>query len=170
MFERLKVRSLKRLRFAGFAIGGLMLIWVFAAAGNAQAVASATKKSASAPVLKNYPELKVGTAVGDVREKLGKAKIDDDDGLYYEISDNEIMQIRVDADKKLRAVSITYSSGHKSMPKFADVFGSSDGEAAATKPDGSIYRLVRYPDAGYWLAFSRTAGEDPSVTVTMQKL
>jgi hypothetical protein len=39
-----------------------------------------------------------------------------------------------------------------------------------TKPDGSKYRLVRYPKAGYWVSYSRTAGDTPIVTVTIQKL
>ncbi len=79
-----------------------------------------------------------------------------------------MVQIRLDKDKKVRVISITYSDENKNAPKYADVFGA-DAETAA-KPDGSIYRLVHYPQAGYWVAYSRTAGENPTVTVTMQKL
>jgi hypothetical protein len=78
------------------------------------------------------------------------------------------VQIRVDADKKVRFIAITYLDENKNAPKFADVFGAEI--PVAEKPDGSIYNLVRYPEAGYWVAYSRTAGEKPSVTVTMQKL
>jgi hypothetical protein len=46
------------------------------------------------------------------------------------------------------------------------VFGS-DFE---TKPDGSKYKLVRYPKAGYWVSYSKTAGDTPIITVTIQKL
>ncbi len=27
------------------------------------------------------------------------------------------------------------------------------------KKNGTIYKLIRYPDAGYWVAYSRTAGQ-----------
>ena len=54
----------------------------------------------------------------------------------------------------------------KAAPAPKSVFGSD----VAPKADGSIYRMVRYPKAGYWVSYSRTAGADPMVTVTMQKM
>jgi hypothetical protein len=44
------------------------------------------------------------------------------------------------------------------------------GEDFETKPDGSKHKLVRYPKAGYWVSYSRTAGDTPIVTITIQKL
>ena len=35
--------------------------------------------------------------------------------------------------------------------------------------DGRMYRLVRYPKVGYWVSYSRTAGDSPLITVMMQK-
>lgn len=122
----------------------------------------------SMPVLTDYKGIKIGTTAEEVRDKLGKAKIDDKDGFFYEISDEEFAQIRVDKDKKVRLISVTYSDENKNTPKYADVFSAETPDA--TKPDGSIYNLVRYPEAGYWVAYSRTAGGKPTVTVTMQKL
>ncbi len=37
------------------------------------------------------------------------------------------------------------------------------------KPDGSAYKLVTYPRAGYWVAYSRTAGDEPLTIITMQR-
>ena len=128
---------------------------------------SETPKAVMMPVLQNYKDIKIGATADDVRDNLGKAKIDDKDGFFYDL-DDELVQIRLDADKKVRLVSITYLDENKNTPKFADVFGAEI--PLAEKPDGSIYNLVRYPEAGYWEAYSRTAGEKPSVTVTMQKL
>ncbi|HXG84134.1 MAG TPA: hypothetical protein VNI84_08915 [Pyrinomonadaceae bacterium] len=119
------------------------------------------------PVLTDYKGIKIGTTADEVRDKLGKAKIDDKDGFFYD-ADDEMVQIRVDGDKKVRFVSVTYSSKNEYTPKYADVFGAE--AQVPTKPDGSIYNLVRYPKAGYWVAYSRTAGEKPIVTVTMQKM
>ena len=129
---------------------------------------SETPKAVMMPVLQNYKEVKIGMTADDVRDKLGKAKIDDKDGFYYEINDDEMVQIRLDKDKKVRLISITYTSDNKNTPKFEDIFGTSvKAEPGAA---GMIYKLVRYPEASYWVAYSRTAGERPTVTVTMQKM
>ena len=41
----------------------------------------------------------------------------------------------------------------------------------APAADGSVYKMVRYEGAGYFVVYSRPAGEAPPlVTVTMQKL
>jgi len=119
------------------------------------------------PVLTDYKGIKIGTTAEEVRDKLGKAKIDDKDGFFYD-ADDEMVQIRLDGDKKVRLVSITYLNKNEQTLKYADVFGAETPDA--TKPDGSIYNLINYPEAGYWVAYSRTAGEKPTVTVTMQKL
>ena len=119
-----------------------------------------------APVMTEYKSIKIGTTANEVRDKLGKAEIDDKDGFYYRFSDKEFVQIRLDKDNKVRVISVTYS-GEKA-PMLTDVFGA--GTKPEAKPDGSIYKLVRYPTAGYWVAYSRTAGEKPTVTITIQKL
>ena len=118
------------------------------------------------PVASIYKEVKIGTDADQVRKLLGKAEIDDEDGFYYEM-DSEIVQIRLDENAKVRIISVTYPSNSPKTPKYADVLGD---ETVVAKPDGSIYQLVRYPAAGYWIAYSKTSGDKPSVTVTMQKL
>jgi len=129
---------------------------------------SETPKAVMMPVLQNYKEVKIGMTADDVRDKLGKAEIDDKDGFYYEINDDEMAQIRLDKDKKVRLISITYTSDNKNTPKFEDILGTS--VKAEPGADGMIYKLVDYPEAGYWVAYSRTAGDKPTVTVTMQKM
>ena len=44
------------------------------------------------------------------------------------------------------------------------------GEEIQAKADGSLYQLVRYPDDGYRVSNSRTAGDAPLITVTIQKM
>jgi len=129
---------------------------------------SETPKAVMMPVLQNYKEVKIGTTDDEVRDRLGKkATIDDKDGFFYQF-DDEMAQIRLDKDKKVRLISITYTNDNKNAPKFEDVFGTS--VKAEPGADGMIYKLVRYPEAGYWVAYSRTAGDKPTVTVTMQKM
>lgn len=170
---------------ASVLLAGLILVLLFGAAtifgqttDNTQTAAAATNTTASQtneppktvmmPVLKSYKEVKIGTTDDEVRDLLGKkAVIDDKDGFFYQY-DDEMVQIRLDKDKKVRLIAITYLSGNNNAPKIENVFGMD--VKAEPGADGSIYKLVRYPEAGYWVTYSRTAGEKPTVTVTMQKL
>lgn len=176
--KRRSVSTIRNLAFTGIFTVTLVL------GGSAQTTDQNMAKAATAPkaspatvakpslgvlpILKEYKELIIGSTADEVRAKLGKAKIDDKDGFYYQFGDGEFAQIRIDKNNKVRLISITYSSDSKNVPGYTDVFGA-DATIAA-KADGSVYKLVRYPQAGYWVAYSRTAGNDPSVTVTMQKL
>ena len=130
-------------------------------------IKSETSPAPTLPLLKHYKEINIGTTADEVRDKLGKAKIDDKDGFYYEFSDDEFAQIRLGSDGKVRLISITYLTG-KNAPAYAEILGGDPKTAA--KADGSVYTLVRYPKAGYWVAYSRGAGEEAPVTITMQKL
>ena len=67
--------------------------------------------------------------------------------------------------KKVSAISINYV-GESGAPECQKVLGT----AAEAKPDGSMHKLVRYPKAGYWVSYSRTAGDSPLITITMQKI
>jgi ABC-type microcin C transport system permease subunit YejE len=120
------------------------------------------------PVWTSYKEIKIGMTAGEVKDKLGKAKIEDKDGFYYEISDDEAAQIVLDADEKVRLISLIYMGKETNAPKFEEVFGTDI--TAEPAEDGRIYKLVNYPEAGYWVAYSRTAGDKPVITVTMQKI
>ena len=125
-----------------------------------------TPLSIHQPIESVYKNVKIGTTADEVRELLGKAEIDDKDGFFYEM-DSEMVQIRLDENAKVRLISVTYSGKSPNAPKYSDVFGD---DPANAKPDGSVYKLVRYPDAGYWVAYSKTGGGEPTITVTMQKL
>ena len=129
-------------------------------------VAQKAVSAASGPITSIYKELKIGASADEVRRLLGEAQIDDKDGFFYDL-DSEVVQIRLDPQGTVRLIAVTYADGSPNAPKYADIFGA---EQPAIKPDGSIYELVRYPEAGYWIAYSKTAGDKPTVTVTMQKL
>jgi hypothetical protein len=163
--------QVKRIIFPGLT---LCISLVFSAAvfgqanvslqdGATQPVAVTATTGPALPVATIYRNIKIGTNADEVRSMLGKAEIADKDGFFYEM-DSELVQIRLDKDKKVRLISVTYSNN---FPRYVEIFGK---EATEVNPDGSLYKLERYPDAGYWIAFSKTAGEQPSVTVTMQKL
>ena len=71
-----------------------------------------------------------------------------------------------DTDKTVKIVSVNYIGANSSAPQPKAVFGAD----AETKPDGGVFKLVRYPKAGYWVSYNRTAGENAMIVVTMQKL
>lgn len=172
----LKKTNCKFWKTANLFNAGLAMILMFGLTGYAQTTGTQNAtaqtpvvKSATIvlqPVLTGYKAIKIGTAADEVRDKLGKAEIDDNDGFYYRFSDDEFAQIRLDEDKKVRVLVVTYSGDN--TPKFTDVFGAD--AKLESQPDGSIYKLVRYPEAGYWVTYSQTAGEKPTVTITMQKM
>ena len=100
----------------------------------------------------------------EVRGKLGKPEEKFDEFDVFALSDKERARVYYDKGKKARAVSVTYI-GTAGAPKPADVLGTE----VESKEDGSVHKMVTYPEAGYWVSYSRTAGESPLVMITMQK-
>lgn len=124
-------------------------------------------KAVLMPVMQDYRGVKIGMTADEVKDKLGKPKDEDEAGLFYTLSGDESVQIVLDTDKTVRVISVMYSRDEKA-PKFEDVFGKEVKVAA--QPDGSVYNLMQYPEAGYWVVYSRTAGEDATVIVTLQEM
>jgi outer membrane protein assembly factor BamE (lipoprotein component of BamABCDE complex) len=152
------------LRVSPLRIVALLLVFLllFVASANAQ-----TNGKKNLPVWQNYKGVAIGMTADQVREKLGAPKLDDADGFFYIFSDTENAQIMFDVKKNVSAISVVYSADYAAAPTFADVFGKV--ETSPAKPDGSIYKLVRYTDAGCWVSYSRMAGEKAMVTITIQK-
>jgi hypothetical protein len=119
------------------------------------------------PVFLDYRGVKIGWVADEVRKKLGNPANKGDEQDYYRFGENESCQILYDkATSKVTAISVDFMNGAREVITPQQVFGS-DFDA---KPDGSKYKLVRYPKAGYWVSYSRTAGDTPIITVTIQKL
>ena len=134
-------------------------------------VANASYKSpdksatANVPVFTDYRGVKIGMAAEEVRAKLDKlTKGESQDLLVF--SERESAQIYYDKQGKVTAISIDYFGGNSNAPSPDAVLGA----ALQAKPDGSMYQLNRYPEAGYWVSYNRTAGDKPIVTITMQKM
>ena len=133
----------------------------------ATVVNSTTNKAAApnAPVFADYRGISIGMAADDVRAKLEKIKKGESQD-YLAISDQESAQIYYDDKGKVTAISIDYFSGDGKAPTPEAVLGV----GVQPKADGSLYQLNRYPQAGYWVSYNRTAGDKPVVTITMQKM
>lgn len=119
-----------------------------------------------APVYRDFMGVTLGMSTDEVRAKLGKLKDKDERQDFFVFSDSKSAQILYDDQGKVTVISVDYVGKDGNAPSPEAVLG----EAVQAKQDGSIYQLKRYPEAGYWVAYSRTAGDHSIVTVTMQKM
>ena len=109
--------------------------------------------------------VKIGMATDEARKKLGAPREKSPEQDFYLFNDNEAVQVYYEKGT-VSAIAIDYMSGANGIPSAKDVLGA-DADA---KADGSIHKVVRYPKAGYWVSYSRTAGAEPTITITMQKI
>jgi hypothetical protein len=125
----------------------------------------ATAATPNVPVFADYRGIKIGMSADEVRSKLdGVKKGEQQDFLTY--SEHESAQIYYDDKGKVTAISIDYFGAASGAPTPETVLGA----AIQAKPDGSMYQLNRYREAGYWVSYNRTAGDKPIITITMQKM
>lgn len=119
------------------------------------------------PIFHEYRGVQIGWLADEVRKKLGEPANKGDEQDFYVFSEKETAQILYDkTTRKVVTISVDFSSGATGVLTPQQVFGSE----IEAKPDGSKYKLVRYPKAGYWLSYSRTAGDTPIVSVTITKI
>ncbi|MDX6695237.1 MAG: hypothetical protein QOF02_2840 [Blastocatellia bacterium] len=152
-------------RGAWLALGACLFISLLVAPASRQASASAQTDKADKPLYHDYKGIELGMTQDEVRKKLGNPKDKEETQDFYLFSDKETAQIFYQT-KKVVAVTVSYLGAKTSAPEAKAVFGSPVEPTA----DGRVYKLVRYKDAGYWVSYSRINGDEPMVTVTMQKL
>lgn len=159
------------LRSSKFWLLERVLLVVFTLTIAGVSLAQTARKPAASPeeepVFLEYRGVKIGWVADEVRKKLGSPANKGDEQDFYMFGEKETCQILYDkATSKVTAISVDFMSGAREVITPQQVFGA-DFDA---KPDGSKYKLVRYPKAGYWVSYSRTAGDTPIITVTIQKL
>lgn len=147
-----------------------LAILLIAGAGNAQGQRRLPAAQPAAeeppPVFSEYRGVQLGMTADEVRKKLGEPKNKGEEEDFYLFTDTEMAQFIYDKTRKLTAMSVDFMSTGGSIPTPKQVLGSE----IESKADGSMYKLVRYPKAGYWLSYNRTAGASPLTTVTIQKI
>ena len=123
------------------------------------------QRTGEEPLFSEFKGVRIGMTADEARKKLGSpTNKGDDQDLWF--SDIQTVQVYYDKNKAVSAISVDFSSGATGIPAAKDVIG---GEPDA-KPDGSAYKMVRYPKQGYWVSYSRTAGASPTITITIQKI
>jgi hypothetical protein len=118
------------------------------------------------PLFQEYRGIQLGMGADEVRKKLGNPTDKGDEQDFFMLNDAESAQIFYDKTKKVIAISANFLRGAQNVPTPKVLFG----EELAAKPDGSVYKMTRYPKAGCWLSYSKTAGESPLISVTLQKI
>ncbi|MFL6334879.1 MAG: hypothetical protein ACJ754_16320 [Pyrinomonadaceae bacterium] len=118
------------------------------------------------PHYREYRGVRLGMTAAEVKAALGTPKESDGRQEFYAISDAEMAQVFYDARHNVWAVTVSYLGGQGKAPTPEQIFGG----PVELKPDGSVYKMVKYERAGYYVAYSRDAGDAPFVTVVIQKL
>ncbi len=137
-----------------------------ASAPNVAAQRASEKKAVDKPLFIEYKGVRIGMGADEVRQKLGQPTDKGDVQDFFQFSEKESCQVYYDKVRKVMAVSINYVGDGSGAPLPKVVLGTE----IEAKADGAMYKMVRYPDSGYWVSYNKTGGEDPLVTVTMQKI
>ena len=122
-------------------------------------------KAREEPPFHEYKGVRIGMSAEEARKLLGNPTDKDDKQEVFSVSDNESCQVYYDTARKVSAVSITYFST-KAVPAPKTVLG----EEPEARQDGSVYKLIRFPKAGYWVSYTRTAGDSPMIIIAMQRI
>jgi hypothetical protein len=118
------------------------------------------------PVFREYRGVQIGMAADEARKKLGGLKDKSDEQDFFVINDKETAQVVYDKAHKVSTLSVDFLSGAPGVPTPKAVVGAD----IEPKPDGSMYKMVRYTKAGFWVSYNRTAGDSPMISVTIQKI
>lgn len=120
------------------------------------------------PPWHGYRSITLGMTDAELRERLGAPNKEDEAGYFYIFSETENAQFLLDANRRVRTISVVFEPESLNAPTFEQVFG----ETAAFEPreDGSCFKRMRYEEAGYWISYSRLAGPKAMVIVLIQKL
>lgn len=134
--------------------------------GSSAARADAHAAVQDAPLFREYKGVSIGVAATVVHQKLGEPKEPSDTQDFYTFSEHEMVQVFYDDAHKVKAFSVTFVGDQGDTPNCVSVLGVQ----GVPNTDGTIYKMVRYAQAGYWVSFNRIPGDSPITTITVQKL
>ena len=130
------------------------------------ATPAAPQTDAPEPVYREYKGVRLGMTAAEVRQRLGRPEESSEREDFFIFSDNERARVLYGSDGKAMTIVATYIGAGSNAPSPQAVVGT----AIEANQDGSMHRMERYPAAGYWVSYSRTAGDSPLVIITMQKM
>ena len=118
------------------------------------------------PRYTDFKGVKIGVTRDAARKRLGAPQQKDEAQDFFVFSERQRARVYYDSKGAVSAVIVTYIGKSADVPTPKAILGSE----VEAKSDGSLYRLVQYPKAGYWVAYSRTSGDEPLTMITMQKM
>jgi hypothetical protein len=151
--ERFGIRPIELVFFAL----GVILLLILAIVANGQSGHS----QAQQPLYREYRGVRLGMTAEEARAKLGVPAMMSDEQDFYVFSANETAQI-VYADQKVVTISTDYTGGI-GAPHYKSVVG----EGLLQRPDGALFRMVRYDSERFWVSYNKSASVVPVVTVTI---
>jgi len=153
-------------RLAWFLVGTLTFIALGADISRAQRTRTAAAEPEDQPAFVEFKGVRIGMTADEARKKLGNPRDKSVEQDLYIFNDTQAVQVFYDKAGTVSAISIDFMAGASGIPSAKAVLGTE----AETRTDGSAYKMLRYPKAGYWVSYSRTAGSSPTTTITMQKI
>lgn len=164
------------LRFIRIPLGIVVIGLVVAILGtnaNVQAQQTRTKSASSfsestaaqQPLYGDYKGVRIGMTADETHTRLGHPTQTVENLDFYVFSESETAQVFYDTAHKVSAISIDYLGTTTGAPDYKNVVGAD----IQMKPDGSMYKLVRYDQLGFWVSYNRTATVVPVITITIQK-
>ena len=152
-----------------FAAATLLLACGSVGSANAQVRkgtgAGATTPEDASTSFREYRGVQLGMISDEVRKKLGSPKDKGDEQDFFIFDEKETAQIVYDKTHKVITISADFLNTNSALTA-KQVFGAD----VEPKADGSVYKMVRYPKAGYWLSYNRTSGNSPLISITLQKI
>ena len=127
---------------------------------------SPTPDAVGSPSFRSYRGVSIRMPAAQVAEKLGVPTQRSKAGDYYAVSATESVQISYDSDQTVKSISINLTGDLKTAPAPKDVVGTD----IKKDPDGMLSKMVSFPKEGFWASYTRTAGKDATVIITLQKL
>jgi len=155
--ERFGIRPIELVYFAL----GVILLLIFAIVANGQTVHSQVQQ----PLYREYRGVRLGMTAEEARAKLGVPAMKSDEQDFYVFSANETAQL-VYVEQKVVTISTDYTSGI-GAPDYKSVVGEG---LLLQRPDGSLFRMVRYDSERFWVSYNKSASEMPVVTITIGKM
>lgn len=159
------IHKILRRAFALVLVMGLAFITVTGQKSrNANANAFSDSTTTQAPLITDYRGVRLGMTAEEVQAKFGKGmRIDEQE--FFIFNERETLQIAYDKTNKVVGISVDFLGG-VGAPDYRTVVGPD----ITVKPDGSMYKMVRYTDQGFWVSYNRTSNNSiVMVTITIQK-
>lgn len=156
-------------RISGLAFlvaGTLAFIMLAPTTSRAQRTKAAVDEPEDRPAFSEFKGVRIGMTTDEARKKLGTPRAKSAEEDLYVFNDTQAVQVLYDKAGAVSTISIDFMSGASAIPAAKEVLGTD----ADSKPDGSLFKMLRYPKAGYWVSYSRTAGAEPTTTIMMQKI